>query len=134
MALDERNVAGAIRVEGLSELQVALRAFPREVARQFNKDMAAAVEPARQAIESRMAGISHMVSGSPWIAARTGVSVGAVYIVPRSRGSRGGKRARPNFAGLAMSEAYEPSQAEAVGGLVKAAEMAVEKAARTVSV
>lgn len=123
-----------IHVEGLRELQAGLRAFAPEVRREFSKGMRAAVEPARRAIESRMGSeISHMKSGSPWVGARAGVSLNAVYIVPQQRSTRGPLR-RPNFAQLAMQRAYVPSQAEAVPGLLAAAEVAVAKAARGVSV
>lgn len=136
MALDD-----AIKVEGLAELRAALRAFPAEVNREFNKDMRAAVEPARQAIEGRMASdISHMKDGSPWIAARTGTSLNYVYIVPNQRGSRGASasrkrpaskgelsRKRPNFAPLAMSKAYEPARTEMAAGVTVAAEAAIAK-------
>ena len=125
-----------IKVEGLAELRAAMTAFPAAVSREFTKDMRAAVEPARQAIEGRMASeISHMKSGSPWIGARAGVTKNAVYVVPKQRGARGAKAhgRRPNFATLAMEKAYLPSQAEATAGLVVAAEAAVVKAARSVS-
>jgi hypothetical protein len=124
-----------LKVEGLVELQAALRGFPAGVAREFRRDMRAAVEPARQAVEARMASeIPHMKPGSPWINARTGVAKSAVYIVPAQRGVRGrGKGGRPNFATLAMERAYEPSQVEAMPALVKAAEAAIARAARTVS-
>ena len=124
-----------LKVEGLAELQAALRGVPVEIAREFRRDMRAAVEPARQAVEARMGSeIPHMKPGSSWINARVGVTKSAVYIVPAQRGSHGrGKGGRPNFATLAMTRAYEPSQAEAMPELIKAAEAAIARAARRVS-
>ena len=133
MALNERNYAGAIRVEGLKELQLALRAFAPEVRKEFNVGMKAAIEPARAAIQSRMEALPHMKAGSPWVQARAGISLNFAYVVPQQRGSSVQSRKRPNFAGLAMSRAYEPSQAEAIPGLLKVAEAAVATAARAVS-
>ena len=134
MALDESNYAGAIRVEGLKELQLALRAFAPEVRQEFNVGMRAAIEPARAAIESRMAALPHMKAGSPRIQARAGISVNFTYIAPRKSGTNVKSRKRPNFAELAMSRAYEPSQAEAIPALLRIAEASVATAARAVTV
>jgi hypothetical protein len=127
----------AIKVEGLAEMRAALRVFPAEVSRELTKGLRAAVEPARQAIEGRMASeISHMKPGSPWINARTGVARDMVYIVPKERGARGAKAhgKRPNFSHLALSLAYEPSAAEAAAGVALAAEAAIAKAAARMNV
>jgi hypothetical protein len=134
MALDEAGYAGAIRIEGLNELQLALRAFAPEVRKEFNVGMKAAIEPARAAIESRMAAIPHMNAGSPWIQARTGLSLNFAYVAPQKSGTNVKSRKRPNFAELAMTRAYEPSQAEAVPALLRIAESAVATAARAVTV
>lgn len=123
-----------IRVEGLAELQAALRGFPGRVSREFNRELRRVAEPVRLSIEARMASnISHMKPGSRWISARVGVSKNEVYIVPKQRKNSGPKSARPNFSVLAMQRAYLPAEAEVAPGLEKAAEAAVEKAAREVS-
>jgi hypothetical protein len=126
-----------IKVEGLTELRAALTAFPAVFSREFTKDMRAAVEPARQATEGRMASeISHMKPGSPWIGVRAGVTKSTVYMVPKQRGVRDVKSParRPNFATLAMEKAYLPSQAEAAAGVALAAEAAIAKAAARMNV
>jgi hypothetical protein len=96
-------VAGAIRVEGLSELQRATSRLSRE----FGKGVREALEAAGEPIRSEASELAHSdISGMrrarlPWWRMRIGVTRSTVYVAPEQRGNK--KRTRPTPRGQAES-------------------------------
>lgn len=102
-------VGETLRVEGLRELQRALKVADKTLERELRSSLREVAEPVRADAERlAVSGIPRV--GLPWSRMRVGVTSTAVYVAPRQRGARGdGSRKRPNLAGLLLGRAMEPA-------------------------
>ena len=97
--------AGAIEVQGLSELLRAFKGMDKALDRTLTKTLKKAAEPAAaQAEDFALGHIRNMPRSPHWAGMRIGVArrQGQVYMVPRAR-RRGGK-GRPNLNPLLLAE------------------------------
>lgn len=98
-----------LRVEGLRELQRALKVADADLQRDFRETLRRVAEPVRvDAEQLALLGIPRI--GLPWSRMRVGVTQTLVYVAPKRRG-RGQHRRRPNLFGLLMSRSLEPALA-----------------------
>lgn len=98
--------AGAIEVQGLTELLRAFRGISKDLDKKLTKTLKDAAEPAAaQAEDFALGHIRNMPRSPRWAGMRIGVArrQGEVYMVPRAR-ARGGGRKRPNLNPLLLVE------------------------------
>lgn len=99
-------MASAVRVEGLRELNRALRTVSAGVRRDLRGQLRTAAEPARSEAQSlAFSQISNI--GPVWGRMKIGVTTSAVYIAPATR--RQGGSPRPNLGGLLLRQAMIPA-------------------------
>lgn len=99
---------GAIRVKGLADLNRALKVAERDVRLGIRAELRHVAEPVRADAETlATARISHI--GPNWSRMRVGVTQSSVYVVPRQRGTKTGRRKRPNLAVRLMNDAMQPA-------------------------
>lgn len=99
---------GTIRVDGLRDLQRAFKLADATLARELRTTLRKVAEPVRADAEQLAVGGIPRV-GIPWSRMRVGVTQAGVYVAPRQRGTRGGPRRRPNFAGLLLGRSLLPA-------------------------
>lgn len=109
---------GAVRVEGLRDLNRAFARLGAGVKKELVGELALAAEPVRAAaVELAVSGIRNI--GPTWSQMRVGVTQSLVYVAPKARRRRGSPRR--NLAPLLMDRAMQPAldenQAEVVGRL-----------------
>jgi hypothetical protein len=104
--------AGALRVEGLRELNRAFAVADRSLKRELTEALRDVGEPVRADAE-RLAATSIPRVGIAWSRMRVGITTTTVYVAPRSR-RRAGTR-RPNLAGLLLDRALTPALTANVG-------------------
>jgi hypothetical protein len=101
-------VTNTVRVEGLRDLHRAFQVADRKQAADLKSTLRRVAEPVR--VESEMLAASGIPRvGMVWSRMRVGVTQTSVYIAPRQRGSRSGRRRRPNLAGLLLDRAMVPA-------------------------
>lgn len=102
---------GYMRVEGLRELNTALRQADRQVRLGIRGGLRHVAEPVqRGAEELAQSQIRRMPKSPRWSKMRIGLTRDLVYVAPRERGTRGkGGKHRPNLASLLMDRAMEPA-------------------------
>lgn len=123
-------------VEGLGELNAALKGFALDVRKELRKEVAAVAEPvARTAERMVMNDISGMQRWRSvnWSKMRIGATAGAtfVYVAPKQRGRKRGRGRRPNLANLMrpkMESAANKNVPLVISGITKAMNTAVRKA------
>lgn len=97
-----------IQVEGLRSLQRAFKAADKALSRELRTNLRKVAEPVRADAE-RLAVASIPRIGVPWSRMRIGVTLRAVYLAPRQRGTRLRQRRRPNLAELLLGRSMEPA-------------------------
>lgn len=100
-----------LRVDGLGELQRALRLADRDVRLGVRTSLRRMAEPVRSDAE-RLATSEIRRIGVPWSRMRVGITVHTVYVAPVERGRRSRQNQRirrPNLAGLLMDRAMLPA-------------------------
>lgn len=107
------------RIQGFSGLQRDMRALGKDIAKETRKTIAAAAEPIRADAE-KLADQNIRNIGSRWDRMRIGVTVGGVYVAPKSR--RRGGSPRPNLAPLLMEKAMVPAVAKRANEVVDTVE------------
>jgi hypothetical protein len=106
---------GAIRVEGLRELERAFKLYGRGLEKGVREALEAAAEPVKSDAQAlalaEIPRISLPSTTVPWHRMRIGVTRRTAYIAPEQRGdkSRRGARRRPKFATKLLEEAMEPA-------------------------
>jgi hypothetical protein len=98
--------AGAIRVDGLRELQRACAASEREVRLGVRAKLREAAEPVKEEAE-RLGPQEISNLGPAWARMRVGVTTSVVYVAPASR--RRGGSPRRNLGGLLMNRVLQPA-------------------------
>lgn len=101
---------GAIRVQGLHELQAALAHADRQTRLGIRGGLRQVAEPVQRGAEQlAAANISRI--GPRWSKMRVGITRDLVYVAPRQRGGGRGRdpRRRPNLARLLMDRAMQPA-------------------------
>ena len=99
---------GAIKVDGLRELQAAFRRADRKMARDLRKELREAARPvADEAERLALSEIRNMTER--WAMMRVGAGAREVYVVPRLRGTKNRNRKRPNLKDLLLDRAMEPA-------------------------
>lgn len=97
----------AIRVEGLRELNRAFARADRVLNAELKDGLRDAADPVRADAEAlAVSGIPRI--GLPWSRMRVGVTQKLVYVAPKERGRKRGRR-RPNLAGLLTERAMVPA-------------------------
>ncbi len=104
-------MAGAVRVNGLRELQAALSKASKESRVGVRSALRDVAEPVRRDAEVlALSEVTRMTE--PWSEMRTGVTRTSVYVAPKKRGVKGrgaaGSR-RPKFGTLLMERAMQPA-------------------------
>jgi hypothetical protein len=97
--------AGAIEVQGLSELLRAFRGMSKDLDKKLTDTLKKAAEPAAaQAEDNALGNIRNMPHSPRWAGMRIGVGrrQGEVYMVPRARSGR--RSSRPNLKTLLLVE------------------------------
>jgi hypothetical protein len=106
----------SVVLEGFTELQRALKHADKSIRLGIRKEFRDAVEPVRaMAEELAVARIRGLEEGDPWSKMRVGITQNSVYVAPRQRGRKGGRRGRTQarhhadqlFADMLMSRAME---------------------------
>ncbi len=95
-----------VRIEGFSRLQRDMRALGKDIAKDTRRTIAKAAEPARADAET-LADQNIRNIGSRWDRMRIGVTIGGVYLAPKSR--RRGGSPRPNLGPLLIDKAMLPA-------------------------
>lgn len=108
---------GYIRVEGLRELNIALRKADRQTRLGIRGGLRQVAEPVQRGAEDlAMSEIPGMARSPRWSRMRIGITRDLVYVAPRERGTRGkGPRHRPNLAPLLMDRAMQPALDQHIG-------------------
>lgn len=118
-----------IKIEGLRELERALKEAEPLVYRELRRALDEAAEPvARQAHSLALQNIPKVTE--PWSEFRVGSTTQVVYVAPKQRGSKVGPRKRPKFATLLTRRALEPAVPFAEATLRVEAEQALNRAIR----
>jgi hypothetical protein len=96
----------AVQIEGLREVNFALKFIDKGEARAIRQEFAQAAQPVADSAESlALANIRNM--GPDWARMRVGVTTREVYVAPASRRRRG--TARPNVGRLLFERAMLPA-------------------------
>ena len=106
-------MAGGIQVEGLVELNRALRRTDKDVRLGIRRELRSVAEPVKADAEALAVGRITNI-GVEWSRMRIGQTAHAVYVVPKQRGvkSRARQKARrPNLKTLLLDRAMEPALA-----------------------
>lgn len=102
-----------VRVEGLSELNRALRRADKDVRKGIRRELGSVAQPiAADAQALALSEIRGMQQSRSWAGMRIGLTSSLLYVAPRKRGVRGfgnRSRRRPNLAGLLMGRAMQPA-------------------------
>lgn len=124
-------------VQGLGELNAALKGFAVDVRKELRKEVAVAAEPVARTAErltfNEITGMKRQKTVN-WSKMRVGATAGAtfVYIAPKQRSrKRGGRARRPNLANLIkprMESAARKNIPVVVSGITKAMNNAIRKA------
>lgn len=128
--------AGPIQVEGLGELNGALRDISRSIKTELRKELRLAGQPvARTAERLAMENISGMsryrtVNWSKMRVGAAGGNAAIVYIAPKQRGRKRGRQRRPNLVNLMLKKSMEPALRRQRPVVVRAVEQAVNRAIR----
>jgi hypothetical protein len=99
---------GGVHVDGLADLNRALRRTDRDVRLGVRKELRGVAEPVRRTAEIRADGEIRNVEGD-WSRMRVGITTDSVYVAPRKRGVKKGSRKRKNLAPLLMARALQPA-------------------------
>lgn len=102
-------MAGAVRIEGLRELERAFKLYGRGLEKGLREALEAAAEPVR--FEAQTLATSQIPNiGIPWSRMRVGVTRRTAYVAPQERGrSRNTRRFRPNLKPLLLERAMQPA-------------------------
>lgn len=104
--------SGAIRVEGLRELERAFAVADKELKADLRDALQEAAAPVRSTAQSLAgASIRNLGAGDPWARMRIGSASSIVYVAPVERGTRIRSRRRRRFADLLLQRAMEPALA-----------------------
>jgi hypothetical protein len=123
--------AFTVELDGLVEMQRALRQLEPAILKQLNDDLKRAAEPVATTAEVlALNKIRNMRKSPRWSEFRVGSYVGLIYIAPRKRGTKVRSRQRPNLAGLLMDRAMEPALSVNESFVAGAADGAVGKAVK----
>ncbi len=101
-------MSGAVRVNGLRDLNRALARTSKDVRLGVRKELREVAEPIRSEAED-LAKRRIRNIGPNWSRMRVGVTQDLVYIAPRQRGVKSGPRRRPNLAVRLMEDAMRPA-------------------------
>jgi hypothetical protein len=115
---------GAVRIEGLRELQVSLQRMRSEVGPELRKELRDAGEPVRALAEEKAVGRIRNI-GPQWSRMRLGVTTKVVYVAPKSR--RHGGSPRPNLGGLLMDRAMQPALDESAAEIYPRVEAMLDR-------
>jgi hypothetical protein len=97
-----------LNVKGFTNVQRALKNVEKDVRLGMNKELRAFAEPVRSTAENLAA--TRIRNQTPqWAEMRVGVTTKLVYVVPKQRGVRAGKRKRKKFGTLMLDRAMEPA-------------------------
>lgn len=103
----------AVVVHGLKELTRTFNNAPKDVKREYRKELRSVGEPVRVTAETlAISRIRRMFDSPQWARMRTGVTTRLVYVAPRQKGARGrGGQSlrRPNLSTLLMDRAMQPA-------------------------
>jgi len=115
------GAVGEVRIEGLQELQRALRKINKDVAGEVRDALRKAGEPVRATAESYAFGSIRNI-GNIWGEMRLGVAARGAYIVPATRRSEGSPRKAfgPLLLDKAMLPALERHQAGVLNEVTEA--------------
>jgi hypothetical protein len=110
-------VPGAIAVEGLRDVQKALKNADKDVRLGIRKELRGIAEPVKATAEQlAVPRIRGLRAGAPWSKMRVGVTQTMVYVVPKQRGrKRGGQPSGPRrradlvFKDLMIDRVFEPT-------------------------
>lgn len=120
-----------VEVEGLAELQRALRELPGGIQQALKRGLIQGAEPIRTRAEAlaaaEISGMSRQVTAH-WQGMRVGTQGPLVYLAPASRGARHQPRRRPNLGGLLLGKAMEPALVQGEDRLSAAVEREIDKA------
>jgi len=100
---------GAIKVEGLRELQRSFALISNDLRRDTRTQLQEAAEPARSRAEDLAVSNIRNIGGR-WSRMRLGVMATAIYLAPSTR--RGGGSPRPNLGPLLMNRSMLPAAEE----------------------
>lgn len=101
-------MAGPVAVEGLRDIQRALKTADRDVRLGFRKELRAVAEPVRATAEANAVTRIPTV-GVAWSRMRVGVTQNSVYVAPRKRGTKTQSARRPKFKYLLLERAMDPA-------------------------
>lgn len=99
---------GAVKVEGLRELQRAFARADRKMSRELRKELRTAAKPVSEEAE-RLAVSEIKNMTEDWSMMRIGVTRKEIYVVPQLRGTKSRQRKRPNLKDLLLDRAMEPA-------------------------
>lgn len=120
-------MTGLIKVEGLRELDRALRELDPLIQKELRLALRAASEPVRVRAAAlgldRISGMKRAVNSAWWTMRLGGGAF--VYVAPASRNKGGSPR--PNLAGLLMQKAMRPGLEEGEPAVVEAAQLAINR-------
>ena len=102
--------AAEVQVEGLADLNRALRRADKQTKAGVRKELRGVAEPIRADAQS-LAGSQIRNIGGDWSKMRVGVTTDSVYVAPRKRGikRRDDPKKRRNLAPLLMDRAMQPA-------------------------
>lgn len=116
-----------IKIQGLTELERALKEAEPLVYAELRKGLEAAGQPiAERSHALALQNIPKVTE--PWSEFRVGSTTQVVYVAPKQRGSKVGPRKRPKFATLLIKRALEPAVPGAEIELQRQAEAALNRA------
>ena len=96
------------RVEGLGDLNRALRRADKDVRAGVRKELRGIAEPIQRTAET-LAFSSIRNIGRDWSRMRIGATLDLVYVAPQMRGTKTKARKRSNLADLLMDRAMQPA-------------------------
>ena len=103
-------MADHVTVDGLADLNRALRRTDKQIRAGVRKELRGVAEPVRKDAE-RLAASEIRNIGHDWSRMRTGITTNLVYVVPRKRGVKrhDDPRKRKNLNPLLMDRAMQPA-------------------------
>jgi hypothetical protein len=98
----------ALAVEGYEDVLRGLKTADKNIRLGVRKEIRQAAEPVRATAETLA--VERIPSiGVAWSRMRVGVTQTTVYVAPRKRGLKAGRRKRPNLAPLMQARVMEPA-------------------------
>jgi hypothetical protein len=118
---------GTVHVQGLRELQRALKKLESELAGEIRRELHDLAKPV--AVEASRLAAEEITNITPrWAAMKTGATMRGAYIAPAARRGRG--TGRPNLAGLLMTRAMLPAAEHRRDDVIRGLEHMIDRLAR----